>query len=277
MNRLCIYLCLVCAASGLLVAASPAGDAKRIKLAVTTTVENSGLAEVLLPAFTGKTGIHVDLVVAGTGAALKFAQRGDVDAVLVHARTQELAFLADGHASERRDVMYNHFIIAGPGDDPAGIRGMKDAASAFLHIRETRTQFVSRGDDSGTHAKEKSLWMAAGVIPGDLETSWYRQTGAGMGATLNVASGLGAYVLVDEATWSAFANKQALEALVSGDKRLVNQYGILLVNPERHPHVQIASAQSFMDWITSTEGQSVIRRYRVNGQQLFFPNYVPGP
>ncbi len=272
MKNLRLALCLFCAAFGLSAVAASAADSKRVKLAITTTVENSGLAKVLLPAFTSKTGIRVDLVVVGTGAALKFAERGDIDAVLVHAREQELAFLAKGHASERRDVMYNHFIIAGPGGDPAGIRGVNDATAAMARIRETGNQFVSRGDESGTHAMELSLWAVTGAKPDDFETKWYRQTGSGMGATLNVAAGLGAYVLVDEGTWSTFTNKQSLEILVSDDKRLLNQYGVLLVNPERHPHVQHDSAKSFLDWVTSADGRSTIARYKVNGQQLFFPN-----
>ncbi len=257
----------------LLLAAPAAGAAEDfIILQSTTSTRNSGLLDHLLPKFTAATGIEVRVVAVGTGQALKNARNGDGDALLVHARERELAFVAEGHGVLRCDVMYNDFVIVGPEGDPAGIAGSRDAVAAFARIAATASPFVSRGDDSGTHTRERALWRLAGIDPGAASGRWYREAGAGMGATLNMAAAMEAYTLTDRASWVAFANKRDLKLLVERDPRLFNQYGIILVNPARHPRVNFAAAKAFRDWLVGPEGQAAIAAFRVDGQQLFFPD-----
>lgn len=237
----------------------------------TTSTQNSGLLEAILPAFEASSGIDVRVVAVGTGQAIKNAELGDGDVLLVHARAAEDAFVAAGWGVERRDVMYNDFVLVGPAEDPAGLRGGADAVAALSQIAAAGAVFASRGDDSGTHKAERALWAAAGVDPLAGSGSWYRETGSGMGATLNAAVAMGAYVLTDRATWVAFGNPGGLEILVEGDARLFNPYGVILVNPARHPHVKAAEGQMFIDWLTGPAGQAAIAGFRVAGQQLFFP------
>jgi tungstate transport system substrate-binding protein len=242
--------------------ATAAADDKFIVVQSTTSTEQSGLFGYLLPLFTKKTGIEVRVVAQGTGQALQTGMRGDADLVLVHDPQSERKFVEEGFGVKRHPVMYNDFVLVGPAEDPAGVKGMKDAATGAL--------FAARGDDSGTHKAELRLWAAAGSDPKG--QSWYRETGSGMGPTLNTAAGLGAYALTDRATWIAFANKQDLALLVEGDRRLFNQYAAILVNPEKHPHVKAEWAQAFIDWLVSPEGQEAIAGFKIGGQQLFFPN-----
>ena len=243
---------------------------KFITVASTTSTEQSGLFGHLLPLFTEKTGIAVRVVAQGTGQALKTASQGDADVVFVHDPASEKKFVEEGWGVKRVPVMYNDFVLVGPASDPAGIDGMADAAAALAKIAAAKAAFASRGDDSGTHKAELRLWKAAGVEPKGQD--WYRETGSGMGPTLNTAAGLPAYALADRGTWLAFSNKQDLTVLVEGDKRLFNQYGAILVNPARHPHVKVDWAQAFIDWLVSPEGQQAIADYKIEGQQLFFPN-----
>ncbi|WP_424986834.1 substrate-binding domain-containing protein [Microbulbifer sp. S227A] len=238
----------------------------------TTSTQNSGLLDAILPTFRDKTGIEVRVVAVGTGQAIKNAMNGDGDVLLVHAKPAEEKFVADGWGVERKDVMYNDFVLIGPEEDPAGIAGGKDIVAALRQIAETEAAFASRGDDSGTHKAELRHWGAAEVDVATHSGAWYRETGSGMGATLNAAAGMDAYVLSDRATWIAFGNKEGMKILVEGDPRLFNQYGVILVNPEQHPHVKSAEGQSFIDWLTGEEGQSAIAGYQLDGQQLFFPN-----
>jgi tungstate transport system substrate-binding protein len=238
----------------------------------TTSTQNSGLLDNILPKFRAKSGIEVRVVAVGTGQALKNAANGDGDVLLVHAKPAEEKFIADGFGIERFDVMYNDFVIVGPKSDPAGIRGMTDVTSALNKIASGKAVFASRGDDSGTHKKERALWKIAGVDPEIVSGSWYRETGSGMGATLNAAAGMGAYTMSDRATWLAFKNKENLDILTEGDDRLFNQYGVILVNPDRHPSVKAKAGQNFIDWLTGPEGQKAIAEYKLNGEQLFFPN-----
>ena len=256
----------------LLAVAQAALAGESIILQSTTSTQNSGLLDWLLPKFEKKTNIRVKVVAVGTGQALKNAARGDGDVVLVHARALEEAFMRAGHGALRRDVMYNDFVIVCPKEDPAGIRGTKDAAGALKKIARTKTRFVSRGDDSGTHRKELALWRAAGVNPRGESGTWYLEAGRGMGATLNMAAALGACTLTDRGTWIAHNNRGDLTIVVEGDPKLFNQYGVILVNPKRHPHVKEKAARAFIDWLTGPEGQRLIAGYRLNGQQLFFPN-----
>ena len=253
-------------------AACPAGAAEFIVLQSTTSTRNSGLFDRILPIFRAKTGIAVRVVAVGTGQAIRNAANGDGDALLVHDRAAEEAFVAAGHGIARADVMYNDFVIVGPGGDRAGIAGMADAAAALARIARARAPFASRGDDSGTHKAELRLWRAAGIDAAAASGSWYRETGSGMGATLNIAIGMGAYALADRATWIAFGNKRGHRVAVEGDPRLFNQYGIVRVDPARHPHVKGELARRFADWILSGEGQAAIAAYRIGGRQLFFPN-----
>lgn len=248
-------------------------SAQPLKLAVTTTFEDSGLSSVLLPAFSKDTGIKVHLIVVGTGRALRLGADGDVDAVLVHSTKAELKFVADGYARARHDVMYNDFVLVGPADDPLRLGGMKTAREAFQQISEGKALFVSRGDDSGTHKKELALWKLAGIAIGDVRGAWYRAAGTGMGATLNItAAAANAYTMSDRGTWLHFRNKRALKILFHGDPALRNQYGLLIVNPDRHPHVQISAAEAFRDWVTSKRGQSLIGAYKIAGERAFIPN-----
>jgi tungstate transport system substrate-binding protein len=248
---------------------------KSIVVASTTSTQDSGLFGHILPLFKAKTGIDVKVVAQGTGQALDTGKRGDADVLFVHAKSQEEKFVADGFGVKRYDVMYNDFVVIGPKSDPAGIRGSKDVLAAFKAIAEKGTPFVSRGDKSGTHAAELALWKKAGLDPAGTKPGWYREIGQGMGAALNTAGSMGAYVLSDRGTWLAFKNKGDLEIVVEGDRQLFNQYGIILVNPEKHAHVKKELGQQFIDWIVSPEGQNAIKSYTINGQQLFFPNAGP--
>ena len=243
-----------------------------ITLASTTSTEQSGLFKHLLPTFEAKTGIQVRVVALGTGQALDMGRRGDADVVLVHARPLEEKFVAEGHGVRRLDVMYNDFVLTGPQRDPAGVAGSSDVAAAFRRILQAQAPFVSRGDRSGTHFAELEIWKAAGVDLDREKGAWYRDTGSGMGPTLNTASAMDAYVLADRATWLAFKNRGNLRIVVQGDKRLFNQYGVILVSPQKHAHVKKEQAQVFIDWLVSPEGQAAIAAYRIGGEQLFFPN-----
>jgi tungstate transport system substrate-binding protein len=252
-----------------------AAEDKFIIVQSTTSTQNSGLFEYILPIFTKKTGIEVRVVAVGTGHALKNAENGDGDVVLVHSKPDEEKFVADGWGVKRYDVMYNDFIIVGPAADPAKIAGVKDAVQAFKQIAEAKVPFVSRADDSGTNKAEIRLWRDAGIDAKASSGSWYLETGSGMGATLNTAVGKQAYALTDRGTWLSFSNKDAFKVLVEGDPRLFNQYGVILVNPEKHPNVKAKEGQSFIDWLIGPEGQAAIASYKIDGQQLFFPNAHP--
>lgn len=246
-----------------------AAGAEELKLAVTTSFANSGLAEVLLPEIQKDTGIEVQLLVVGTGQALKLGEAGDVDAVLVHARAAEEAFVAAGHATHRREIMYNDFVVVGPEADPAGTKSAASAMEAFARIGEAQAPFVSRGDDSGTHKAEMSIWASAGIEPaGD----WYRAVGQGMGAALNTAAGMDAYILSDRASWLNFGNKAGLGLLYEGDPALFNQYAYLPVNPENQPHVKADVAKSLEDWLVSDKARELIEGYTIGDQQLFHFN-----
>jgi tungstate transport system substrate-binding protein len=245
---------------------------RSITVASTTSTQNSGLLEYLLPIFEKKTGIAVRVVAVGTGQAIKIAARGDADVLFVHHKPSELAFVAAGDGVERFDVMYNDFVIIGPKSDPAGIRGLKDAAAAFRKIAAAKAPFVSRGDDSGTNLEELEVWRDAGIDVKGAADGWYRAVGAGMGATLNTTSAMGGYTLSDRGTWLNFKNRGDLAILVEGDPRLFNQYGVTLVNPNRHPTVKAKEGQAFVDWLISPEGQAAIAGYKIGGESLFFPN-----
>ncbi|MEI4234202.1 substrate-binding domain-containing protein [Roseovarius sp. D22-M7] len=238
----------------------------------TTSTANSGLYDHLLPMFEEKTGVKVNVVAVGTGQAIRNARNCDGDVLLVHAKPAEEAFVADGFGTKRTDLMYNDFVIVGPEGDPGGVAGMKDAEAALTRIAKTEALFASRGDDSGTHKKEMALWSETGVDPTEASGAWYRETGSGMGATLNAGVGMGAYVMADRATWISFENKQDYEIHVEGDEDLYNQYGVIPVNPENCPSVNAEAAQSFADWLLSDAGQAAIADHVVASQQLFFPN-----
>jgi tungstate transport system substrate-binding protein len=269
---------VVLAATITLVAAAPAlAQDKSIVVASTTSTQDSGLFGHILPVFKAKTGIDVKVVAQGTGQALDTGRRGDADVLFVHAKAQEEKFVADGFGVKRYPVMYNDFVMVGPKNDPAGIKGMTDVAEALRTIKSKGAPFISRGDRSGTHIAELDLWKAAGIDIGKDKGPWYKEIGQGMGAALNTASAANAYVLADRGTWLSFKNRGDLDILVAGDKRLFNQYGVMLVNPEKHPHVKKALGQAFIDWLVSPEGQKAIADYKINGQELFFPNAnVPG-
>lgn len=240
----------------------------------TTSTQNSGLLDAILPQFTAAKGIDVRVVAVGTGQAIKNASNGDGDVLLVHAKPAEEIFVADGHGVQRFDVMYNDFVLVGPAADPAGIVGGSDIAAALATIAKTGSTFASRGDDSGTHKAEMRLWAMADVDAQAASGDWYRETGSGMGATLNAGTGMSAYVLTDRATWIAFGNKGDYQIAVQGDKRLFNQYGVILVNPQKHANVKAVEGQAFIDWLTGSEGQQAIAAFKIDGQQLFFPNAV---
>lgn len=246
-----------------------------ITVASTTSTENSGLFKYLLPLFQQKTGIEVRVVAVGTGQAIQLAERGDADVVFVHDKASEEKFVQAGFGVKRFDVMYNDFIIVGPKTDPAKIKGLNDPVAALQKIAKTQASFASRGDDSGTHKLELRLWKEANVDPKQASGQWYRETGSGMGATLNTASGLGAYTLTDRGTWISFKNKGDLEIVVQDNPKLFNQYGVILVNPAKHPHVKAKEGQVFVDWLLSAEGQKAIAAFKQDGQQLFFPNATP--
>jgi tungstate transport system substrate-binding protein len=241
-------------------------------VASTTSTEQSGLFRHILPIFEKKTGIQVRVVALGTGQALDMARRGDADVVFVHARPAEEKFVAEGYGVKRLPVMYNDFVLIGPKSDPAKIAGGRDIREALRKIRDATAPFVSRGDRSGTHMAELDLWRVAGVDVAKEKGPWYRDTGQGMGPALNTAASMNAYVLADRGTWLSFKNRGELAVLVEGDKRLFNQYGVILVNPERHKHVKKDLGQAFMDWIVSPDGQNALADYKIGGKQLFFPN-----
>jgi tungstate transport system substrate-binding protein len=273
--RLLKQLALLVLAAGLLGQPAAAED-RFITVASTTSTQDSGLFDYLLPIFQAKTGIEVRVVAVGTGQAMKLAQNGDADVLFVHAKKAEEAFVADGDGVKRFDVMYNDFVIVGPAADPAGIAGSGDAVAALTAIAGRQATFLSRGDDSGTNKAELALWTLAGIDVKAASGTWYRETGSGMGATLNTAAGMPAYTMSDRATWISFDNKADLKIVVEGDKRLFNQYGVTLVNPARHPTVKVADGQAFVDWLISPEGQQAIAGFQLNGQQLFFPNASGG-
>jgi tungstate transport system substrate-binding protein len=261
-----VFAAALAALASLPAAAQP----KSIVVASTTSTEQSGLFGHILPTFTKKTGIQVKVVALGTGQALDVGRRGDADVVFVHDRVAEDKFVADGWGIGRRDVMYNDFVLIGPKADPAKVAGTKDVAAALKRIAEAKAPFVSRGDKSGTHAAELRYFKLAGVDPLQGKGSWYRETGSGMGPALNTASSMNAYILADRGTWLAFKNRGELGIVVEGDKRLFNPYGVMLVNPARHPHVKVSEGSAFIEWIVSKEGQDAIASYKVGGEQLFF-------
>jgi len=262
--------------TAMLITGAVHGQPHSITVASTTSTQNSGLFDWLLPQFTEATGIEVQVVAVGTGQAIRIATNGDADVLLVHHEASERKFVADGLGLARHPVMHNDFVLVGPASDPAGIRGMSDVAAALRRIGESESIFVSRGDDSGTHKKELELWATSGFDPRPASGDWYRESGSGMGATLNTAAAMGGYTLSDRGSWVSFGNKGDLEILVEGDERLHNPYSAIVVNPERHPHVHVREAQAFVDWLTSTRGQAAIAAFRVDGQQLFFPGAEPG-
>jgi len=260
-------------ASLLLCTAIGAGaDEPYITVASTTSTEQSGLFGYLLPIYERQTGVQVRVVAVGTGQALDIARRGDADVVFVHARAAEQTFLAQGEGVKRYPVMYNDFVLIGPKSDPAKVGGGKDIVVALQKIETSHAPFVSRGDRSGTHMAELALWQTAGIDIGKAKGSWYRDTGQGMGPALNTAAAMGAYILADRGTWLAFQNRGDLTILVEGDKRLFNQYGVMLVNPAKHPNVKKELGQQFIDWVISPAGQKTIADYKINGEQLFYPN-----
>jgi tungstate transport system substrate-binding protein len=249
-----------------------AATERYITVASTTSTENSGLFGYILPIFQKKTGISVHVVALGTGQALDVGRRGDADVVFVHDKEAEEKFAAEGYGIDRRDVMYNDFVLIGPKSDPARVAGDRDITVALKAIYAAKAPFISRGDRSGTNAAELRLWAAAGIDISASKGPWYRETGAGMGATLNTASAMNAYLLSDRGTWLAFKNRGELAILVEGDNRLFNQYGVMLVNPARHPQVKRADGQAFIDWLVSPDGQSTIAAFRIDGEQAFFPD-----
>ena len=274
-RRAAIRIVIAAFALALWSVGTPRAEDKFIIVQSTTSTQNSGLFEHILPMFTAKTGIDVRVVAVGTGQALKNAENGDGDVVLVHSKPDEEKFVAEGWGVKRQDVMYNDFVIVGPAADPAKITGLKDAAKAFKKIAEAQAPFASRGDDSGTNKAELKLWQDAGVDPKPASGTWYLETGSGMGATLNTAVGKQAYTLTDRGTWLSFANKADFKVLVEGDPKLFNQYGVILVNPAKHANVKAKEGQAFIDWLTGSEGQAAIAGYTIGGEQLFFPNARP--
>jgi tungstate transport system substrate-binding protein len=263
---------LLAGATALLFAGPISAATPFITLASTTSTQNSGLFDYLLPKFKAATGIDVHVVAVGTGAALDMGKRCDADALLVHAKPAELKYVKAGYGIDRRDVMYNDFVIVGPASDPAGVKGMKNAAKALEKIAKARSVFLSRGDNSGTNKKELALWRKTDVKPQKASGGWYRETGSGMGATLNTAAAMNGYTLTDRGTWISFNNRRNLKILVQGDPDLFNQYGVMLVNPKRCPNVKKGLAMKFHNWIISPAGQKVVADYRLKGKQLFHPD-----
>jgi tungstate transport system substrate-binding protein len=259
-------------AAGLWVATPAAAQDKSIVVASTTSTQDSGLFGHILPLFKAKTGIEVRVVSQGTGQALDTGRRGDADVVFVHAKPAEEKFISEGWATKRYPVMYNDFVLIGPSSDPAGIKGSADIAAALNAIKAKGQPFISRGDKSGTHQAELQLWSLAGIDINAAKGPWYKEIGQGMGAALNTAAASNAYVLADRGTWLSFKNRGDLAIVVEGDKRLFNQYGVMLVNPLKHPHVKKEYGQAFIDWLISPDGQKAIAEYKIGGQQLFFPN-----
>jgi tungstate transport system substrate-binding protein len=271
LRRTFVAAALAAAALTALPHAAPAAD-RFITVASTTSTEDSGLFKYLLPLFTAKTGVEVRVVAKGTGQAIDMARRGDADVLLVHHKPSEEKFVAEGFGVKRLPVMYNDFVVIGPKADPAGIKGMKDVSKALARLAGAKAPFVSRGDDSGTHKAELALWKAAGLDPATAPGGWYKALGQGMGATLNAAAAMDAYTVADRGTWLSFRNRAGLEVVVEGDQRLFNQYGVILVNPQKFPHVKAAEGQSFVDWLVSADGQKAIADFKINGERLFFPN-----
>ncbi len=266
-----VVLPLLLAATGALAGSPAFAQGKSIVMASTTSTEQSGLFAHLLPVFTKATGIEVRVVAVGTGQALDIARRGDADILFVHDTAAEKKFVAEGYATKREDVMYNDFVLVGPKSDPAGTRG-KDIAAALKKLAETGQPFVSRGDRSGTHAAELRLWKSIGIDVATNRPAGYKECGCGMGPALNIGSSTNAYVLTDRGTWLSFKNRGDLVILVEGDRTLFNQYGVMVVNPAKHPQVKADLAQQFADWVVSPAGQQTIASYKINGEQLFFPN-----
>ena len=253
----------------------PATASEEIIVQSTTSTKNSGLYDYILPLMSQDTGVTARIVAVGTGAAIKNAMNCDGDVLLVHSRSREDKFVADGFADQRYDVMYNDFVLVGPSADPAGIAGLTDAAEAFARIASTRAVFTSRGDSSGTHLKENAIWAAAGLDPLPFSGQWYRQTGSGMGATLNIAAGVAGYTLTDRASWTKFSNKADLMVLVEGDERLFNPYSVMLISSDKCPMVNSAGGRAFIHWLLSETGQQAIAGFKIDGQQMFFPNAAP--
>jgi tungstate transport system substrate-binding protein len=266
--------CSALAACGLLAAAASHAQERFITVSSTTSTEQSGLFGHLLPIFEKSSGIKVRVVALGTGQALDMARRGDADVVFVHDKAAEEKFIAEGFGVKRQEVMYNDFIVVGPKADPAKAAG-KDILEGLRRIEAAKAPFVSRGDKSGTHAAELRYWKAAGVDLDKAKGPWYRDTGSGMGPALNTAASMNAYILADRGTWLSFKNRGEMGIIVEGDTKLFNQYGVILVNPAKHPHVKQADGQKFIDWVVSSEGQKVIAEYKIGGEQLFFPNAKP--
>jgi tungstate transport system substrate-binding protein len=267
---------LIAAILTVAVAVPASAQEKSIVVASTTSTQDSGLFGHILPLFKQKTGIDVKVIAQGTGQALETARRGDADVVFVHAKAKEEKFITDGFGVKRYPVMYNDFVLIGPKDDPAGVKGEKEVTAAFKGIKDKGASFVSRGDKSGTHTAELNLWKAAGIDIAKDKGPWYKEIGQGMGAALNTAASMNGYVLADRGTWLSFKNRGDLEILAEGDRRLFNQYGIILVNPAKHSHVKADLGQAFIDWVVAPEGQQAIADYKINGQQLFFPNATAG-
>jgi tungstate transport system substrate-binding protein len=267
-----LKLLAVMAVLGLLSPCSAIAQVRSIVVASTTSTEQSGLFGFILPRFTARTGIRVNVVAVGTGQALDIGRRGDADVVFVHDRPAEEKFMAEGFGVKRFDVMYNDFVVIGPKADPARIAGGKDVVEAFRKIAAARAPFISRGDRSGTNEAELRYWKDAGIDIDAVKGLWYRDIGQGMGPALNMAAGSNAYLLADRGTWLSFKNRGDLEILVAGDRRLFNQYGVMLVNPAKHPNVKVADGQAFVDWLISADGQNTIADYKIGGEQLFFPD-----
>ncbi len=263
---------LIAATASLVFASHAVAQDKSIVVASTTSTQDSGLFAHILPMFKARNGIDVKVVAQGTGQALDTGRRGDADVVFVHAKPAEEKFVSEGFGVRRHPVMYNDFILIGPKSDPAGIKGSKDIVAALSAIKAKGADFISRGDKSGTHQAELNLWKIAGIDIAKDKGPWYKEIGQGMGAALNTASASNAYVLADRGTWLSFKNRGDLGIAAEGDKRLFNQYGIMLVNPEKHPSVKKDLGQQFIDWLISSEGQKAIAGYKINGEQLFYPN-----
>ncbi|MGO4711935.1 substrate-binding domain-containing protein [Bradyrhizobium sp. 2TAF24] len=272
MIRLSCFPALLAAIAVLALGGDATAQQRTITVASTTSTEQSGLFTFLLPRFTAASGIAVKVVAVGTGQALDIGRRGDADVVFVHDKPAEETFLAEGYAVRRFDVMYNDFVVIGPKRDPAHIADTEDVLAAFRRIAEAQAPFISRGDRSGTHAAELRTWKDAGLDIDAIKGAWYRDIGQGMGPALNMAAATSAYLLSDRGTWLSFRNKGDLSILVQGDRRLFNQYGVMLVNPMKHPQVHAADGQAFVDWLISEDGQATIAAYRIGGEQLFFPN-----
>jgi len=266
---------LACLAGLTLISSAAPGEEEFIVVASTTSTEQSGLFGHILPIFVKETGIKVRVIAQGTGQALDTGRRGDADVVFVHDKAKEEQFVADGFGIGRRDVMYNDFVLIGPKADPAKVAGGKDITEALKKISAAKAPFVSRGDKSGTHSAELRLWKEGGIDIEQAKGPWYKDTGSGMGPALNTAASLNAYILADRGTWLSFKNRRDLVVVVEGDERLFNQYGVILVNPAKHRHVKKGLGQQFIDWVVSPEGQKAIADYKIDGQQLFFPNARP--